>query len=164
MHDCELFGFPLPVPTRTRYDELGIGPDASNDDIRWAKSALVSRLLEEQRALEREPDHDTAGQDLDELGRRIEALGRKAREVNRWDLDKPDARYAYDCAHPPLALLKLEDCGDGGLTDRRTSLFLLRSAVAEALEARGEEVLHPSDLTRQDFSGDFSFHPLLDGT
>jgi hypothetical protein len=163
MQDTDLFGSPLPLPTHTRYAELGIGPDASNDDVRWAKSALVSRLLDEQRALERERDRGRTAEDLDELGHRIEALGRQAREVNRWDVDKPDARYAYDCAHPPLALLKLEDCGDGGLTERRTYLFLMRSAMAESLEAQGEAVLHPSDLTRQDFTGDFSFHPLLDG-
>jgi hypothetical protein len=163
MDDSDLFASPLPVPRNTRYAELGIGPDASNDDVRWAKSALVSRLLEEQRGLERERDRSTTGEDPGEPGHRMEALGAKAREVNRWDLDKPDARHAYDCVHPPLALLKLEDCGGAALTDRRTYLFLLRSAIAEFLEAQGEEVLHPSDLTRQDFIGDFSFHPLLDG-
>jgi hypothetical protein len=140
----ELFGSPLPLPQHTRYDELGVTPDASNEDVRWAKSEAVSRLRDEHGVLDAE--------------RR-----QKAEDINQWNLDKPDARLAYDCAHPPLALLKLAPSADAALTDPRTCLFLLRSAISEFLEARGEEVFHPSDLTRRDFTDEFDVHELLDG-
>ena len=73
-----------------------------------------------------------------------------------------EMRLAYDRAHPPLALLKLESCADPVFVDRRTRMFLLRMALSEFLIARQEQVFHPSDLTRGEFSDDFSFNPALD--
>jgi hypothetical protein len=140
----ELFGSPLPLPKHTRYDELGVSPDASNEDVRWAKLEAVSRLRGEDRSLEAE-------------------ARQKAEDINQWNLDKPDARLVYDCAHPPLALLKLAPPADAALRDPRTFLFLLRSAISEFLNAHGEEVFHPSDVTRRDFTDDFDHHELLDG-
>jgi hypothetical protein len=160
------------VPERTRYDRLGVGPDASNDDLRWAKLEAVSRLNQERLALQERLDRLTTGRETDpdgddpevvELRRQISERKQGADEINGWNLDKPEARLAYDCDHPPLALLKLDPSADAALTEPRTCLFLLRSAIAEFLEARGEAVFHPSDLTRPDFTDDFSFHELLDG-
>jgi hypothetical protein len=116
----DLFAQPLPLPGRTRYDALGLGPDATPEEVRWASGAAADRLQLEE------------------------------------------TRLAYDRAHPPLALLKLEDCADPMFVDERTHLFLLRLAISAFLEARGEPVFHPSDLTRRDFSDDFRFNPVLD--
>jgi hypothetical protein len=64
--------------------------------------------------------------------------------------------------HPPLALLKLRDCSPTDPADRRATLQSIRKEVAAFLEARGEIVFHPSDLTRDDFRGDYQPHDLLD--
>jgi hypothetical protein len=133
----DLFAHPVPVPQGTRYQELGLSPDASNEDVRWATSDMARRLK------------------ADQLQQRVE-------EVHGWDLDKPEKRSAYDCANPPLALLKLEDAGVAALTDPRVRLFLLRREISEFLLAKGAAVFHPSDLTRRDFSDDFSRNPILD--
>jgi hypothetical protein len=116
----DLFAQPLPLPARTLYDALGLGPDASTHELRWASGDAAKRLQRE------------------------------------------DARLAYDRAHPPLALLKLEDCADEWLVDERTCMFLLRLAISEFLAARHERVFHPSDLTRSDFSDELDFNPVLD--
>jgi hypothetical protein len=120
-HAVDLFSQPLPLPARTLYDALGLGPDASTHELRWSSGDAAERLQREE------------------------------------------ARLAYDRAHPPLALLKLEDCADELLTDERTCLFLLRMAISEFLAARHEQVFHPSDLTRRDFSDELTFNPVLDG-
>jgi hypothetical protein len=119
-HEVDLFAQMLPLPARTRYDALGLGPDATTDEVRWASGADAERLQREA------------------------------------------TRLAYDRAHPPLALLKLEDCADPVFVDERTHLFLLRVAISAFLEARQERVFHPSDLTRREFSDDFRFNPVLD--
>lgn len=118
--EVDLFAQPLPLPARTHYDALGLGPDATTDEVRWAS------------------------------GTGAEQLQREA------------ARLAYDRAHPPLALLKLEDCADPVFVDGRAHLFLLRMAISAFLEARQERVFHPSDLSRREFSDDFRFNPVLD--
>lgn len=82
---------------------------------------------------------------------------------NRLALDKPEERRAWDRAHPPLALLRLADCAGTNFAENHTILFLIRREVSRYLEERGEEVFHPSDLTRESFSADFHFHALLDG-
>jgi hypothetical protein len=119
-HEVDLFALLLPLPARTHYDALSLGPDATADELRWASGAAAESLQREE------------------------------------------TRLAYDRAHPPLALLKLEDCADPMFVDERTHLFLLRVAISAFLEARAEPVFHPSDLTRRDFSDDFRFNPLLD--
>jgi len=132
----DLFTHPLPLPQGTRYHELGLSPDASDEDVRWATSELARRLK------------------ADQLHGRVE-------EVHGWDLDKPEKRSAYDCANPPLALLKLEDAGVAALADPRLRLFLLRREISDFLLAKGEAAFHPSDLTRRDFAGDFTPNPIL---
>jgi hypothetical protein len=126
-------------------------PDAQA--LRNAEDA-VSKL--EAEALSGSPRFRALRAQADELERQVRAL-------NQASLDKPAQRAAYDGDRPPLALLKLEECADPWFSDPRTCLFLLRVTIAEFLTAHGEEVFHPSDLTRREFSEDFSFNQILDG-
>ncbi len=93
---------------------------------------------------------------------RLAELDRRIIDLNRLVLENPEERAIYDQAHPPLALLKLADCSRDGFTKTRTALMLLRREVSSFLEKRGERVLHPSDLIREDFREDFTPNPLLD--
>jgi hypothetical protein len=195
-----LFYYPFPVPQRTTYRELGIGPDASDEEVQAAKSATVRRLLEEkgrldqaiervydqvpglQRACEENEQADTvaspaARRTLAELeakalavdpalrNKRLRSaeLETKVHELNEQALEKPANRRAYDRAHPPLGLLNLRECAGDDFLEGVTCLHLLRKDVASFLSARGVAVLHPSDLTREDFTSDFSRNPILDG-
>ena len=203
-----LFDYPLPIPSDTVYQQLGVEPDATDDDIRFALAATRRRLEAEKREADVElqavfaelPELKTAYQQLDlaqeaggstpaadlrrtqstiaqlerkaigmqhrfkELRGQAASLARRILDLNRLSLEKPEERLKYDSAHPPLALLKLTACTrDEPLLDRRATLKLLRTELCRFLEARGETVFHPSDLTRVDFSGDFTPNPFLDG-
>jgi hypothetical protein len=195
-----LFYYPLPVPQRTTYRELGLEPDASDEEVQAAKSAALRRMLDEKNKLdqsiqavyEQVPGLKEAcgeGDQADTLGSRanasllaeLEAKGlaldsefrekrrrsaefkTKVDELNEQALEKPSNRRAYDRAHPPLGLLNLDECAASSFLEGVTCLYLLRKDVAGFLSARGAAVFHPSDLTRDDFSSDFSFNPILDG-
>lgn len=201
-----LFCYPLPPPEQAAYRELGVEPDASNEEVSAAKSATLGRLQTEKAQLEKSlqdvydavPGLRNAYQDLEgsgskpavparparDQGRLVELEGRARRldpdfrdkrqraaelatklgELNQQALEKPASRLAYDRAHPPLALLKLEDCATDDFVRGPTCLYLLRKDIAQFLAARGESVFHPSDLTRDDFLSDFAANPLLDGS
>jgi hypothetical protein len=197
---------PLPVPIPRLYRELHVQPDASSDEVAWARVAASTRLHREQAELEQAlthlaakvPELQPAAERLQRLRDTEQADARELREAEealvqleirafrvdpgfrkkRWriaevkqaildlagaSLDEPDKRRAYDRAHPPLALLKLEECAEAGWEDPRTCLSLLRTALTSFLTAQGEPVYHPSDLTCDDFSGDFDHNELLDG-
>lgn len=205
----ELFSAPLPTPRPSLYRQLRVEPDASADEVAWAKVAATTRLRREQARLQQE----LAGLDERVLGlrdarQRVELLrqlggeqapagellaaeqalarlesrafridplfrdkvrreaevGQAILDLSAGGLDQPGKRLEYDRAHPPLAILKLEECTETGFEDPLTCLFLLRASVASFLAARGEPVYHPSDLTREDFSADFTPNGLLDGT
>jgi len=67
---------------------------------------------------------------------------------------------------PPLDLLTLTECPSQPFadpTDTRTPLVQLRRELARFLASHGEDVYHPSDLTRDDFTADFTPNELLDG-
>jgi hypothetical protein len=98
-----------------------------------------------------------------ELRERFQELGEKIHNINNLGLHDPSIRLAYDMRTPPLSLFKLADCGQAWFKDNTNILYLLRRELSEFITAKGEVVFHPSDLTRQDFSGDFSFNPILDG-
>ena len=207
----ELFSTPLPSPVPRLYRELRIEPDASDEEVAWAKVAASARLRKEQaelraelasleahvagltdareqvRHLRRPPDseqQEPAPGELRHAERRLARLEteafkrdplfrakrRRADEVRQAivdlaasGLDEPEKRLAYDRAHPPFALLKMEECAEPAFDEPQTCQFLLRSALASFLAAQGEPVYHPSDLTRVDFSGDFDHNELLDG-
>ena len=122
--------------------------------LQKARSELAKRL---RKAQEVEPEFDRLRKEADDLEARIV-------EVSSLRLQSTEDRQAYHERHPPQALLQLADCTqDGFATESRVALFLLRRELAEFLAAEGDEVFHASDLTRTDFSGDFTPSPLLDG-
>jgi len=86
--------------------------------------------------------------------------------LNNLGLQNTEQRQAYNRAHPPLDLLELTACASEPFADpadTRTALVQLRRELARFLAGQGEEVYHPSDLTREDFTADFTHNPLLDG-
>ena len=70
---------------------------------------------------------------------------------------------AHDARHPPLPLLRLEPTWEPVLDERDVGLTVLRREIEVFLAAAGEEVHHPTDTTRTDFTGDFTRTHLLDG-
>jgi hypothetical protein len=133
-----LFSYPLPVPRRTVYERLGIGPDATAVDVRDASREYVNRLKAEG-----------ASED-------------KIAEANAMKLESAEQRLAYDSEHPPLALLRLVPPRSSFFQDRDHALAVLRRTLERLLASRGEPVYFPSDVTRTDFTSDFSYSPLLD--
>jgi hypothetical protein len=139
---------------RQRVAELESGPrDALAQELRSAHSRLAD--LETQAEL--------LHPELRSLRRRADELGRRILELNEVRLEDPQGRKAYDDAHPPLGLLKLADCTRDAFTEQKAALHLVRRELSRFLVERGEEVFHPSDLTREDFTADFTPHPILDG-
>jgi len=133
-----MFRIPLPVPGRTYYDLLGVGPEATSTEVR---RALVEykKLLQAQNA---SPE--------------------KLAEANALNLADEAAREAYDAARPPLALLRLEPPGGMVFYDRGASLNALRKELEQFFSSRDAEVYYPSDTTRTDFTSDYSYLKLLD--
>jgi len=165
--------YPLPRAEGTLYDLLGIGPEASAEEILDAKQSRRNQIVARVAAADREMKQlaERTGSDphagsITDQQRELES--RKAslnEELDRFNLEmskleNPENRKAYDASHPPCALLKLDSL-DFPLSNRRLLPLLLRREVSQFLEALGEPVFHPSDLTRSDFTGDFTPSPLL---
>ncbi|HKQ91591.1 MAG TPA: hypothetical protein VJZ77_12955 [Blastocatellia bacterium] len=127
--------------------------EADSKELRAARKKLAEL---EQKAEAVSPNFKRLRESSSHIEMRIH-------EINRIALGNPKARLAYDRANPPLELLKLGKCARDEFTESKTALALLRRELSEFLAAQGEEVFHPSDLTRQDFSADFIFNPRLDG-
>lgn len=116
--------------------------------------ATFGRL--ERHAREQFPDYDEWSSEATFCARRIE-------ELNRLPLLTPEQRRTYDEEHPPLGLLDvLTPTYDDFARDKATALALIRTNLEHFFADHGEEVLHPNELTRADFSQDFSPSPLLD--
>jgi hypothetical protein len=202
-----MFDYPLPIPRHTHYEELGIAPEATPDEIREAKESSINRLVEQRNsvlkalkevyrhvpALEgayrdvekprNNPDSTEAEElrqsrkkltaleqkalkirpDYRELRGRLEKLDSAERRINIKAFDNPEARTADDEDNPPLTLLKLADCAEDKFYDNRVAMDLIRRELTDFLEMQGETVYHPSDLTRRDFTTDFTPNELLDG-
>jgi hypothetical protein len=201
-----MFDCPIPLPTSTHYDTLGVRPEATAEELRDAmtelsaalralKKAVVDELeavrtavpglreaAEELKKLQGESGSDPkkvseAGQNLSrlelqavainpryrDLCNRERELGEEELRVNQMALQNPSARQDYDKSNPPFELLKLADCARDELDDPRFAAARLREELVAFLTARKEPVFHPSDLTRSDFSGDFTHNPILDG-
>lgn len=135
-----MFRLPLPLPRGTHYARLGIGPEATADEIREAADEYANRLRAQ-------------GASEDKLA--------EANELKA--LARADERARYDSEHPPLGLLRLEDTWSGFFEDRARSLAVLRRELEGFLESGGAAVHFPSDLTRTDFTDDFAYSPILDG-
>lgn len=134
---------------REAYEDVAIADRAALPDTQTRRAEL------EARAVEKDPEFREKRGRSAEIVRRIE-------EINDQALENPVNRRVYDRAHPPLALLKVEDCAVDEFLEGATRLYLLRKDVAGFLSERGVAVFHPSDLTREDFSSDFAFNPILD--
>jgi hypothetical protein len=123
----------------------------------------LDRLKDERKKmLERRADDVDA--EAYKHQRRLTEIDGDIHRLNALALDNPEKRREYDRKHPPLALLCLADATRlDYLDDVRTMFFLVRQELAGFLAERGCEVLHPSDLTRADFSYEFVHNELLDG-
>jgi len=97
-----------------------------------------------------------------EMLREIEEIERRKIRINQITIDNPEARQQYDREHPPLALLKISDANRDGFVENRTTITLLRRELSQFILAKGEEIFHPSDLYREDFSADFAHSHILD--
>ncbi len=124
-------------------------------DATAAEDRATLRKLE-RRAAEIDPHYRDLIQQSRDLRARHERL-------NALPIDSTEAREKYDGLTPPFRILKLEEGGNVGFMDDARGLRMLREELAEFLGARGVEVYHPTDLTREDFSADFAYRPLLDG-
>jgi len=136
-----------------RDHEAAVSCGAGAPEVRAAE-----RRLAEQQALAR-----AVNQDYQRVVERVRRVEIAINELNLLDLTNPTKRREYDQANPPFELLKFAECERDEMADPATATALLRRAIAAFLEARGEEVYHPSDLTRRDFRTDYTLHPLLDG-
>jgi hypothetical protein len=210
----QVFDYPLFVPNFTLYEDLGIEPEATMQQIQDAinerkqeyqtQAGEISKKLykvyqkvqglqeTEDQALtlkHENPDFRASNQGkkslevherLDNLRKQAVAenseymqlrdqlrdLTAKEENLNNLPLSNPTNRLDYDRANPPLELLKLAECTRNDLFDRghgSIALTVLRDELSQFLAEQGEVVFHPSDLTRADFSSDFSYVPLLDG-
>jgi chromosome segregation ATPase len=135
-------------------------PSDVNREIVAVRRDELSRLR--RRAQEIDPRYVDMREELTALKQRKTAL-------NRINLQSNEQRDDYDSANPPLDLLKLERdernpfSRDESLDlNTKTTLALLRHEISSYLAELGEDVFHPSDLTRESFAEDFVFNPLID--
>jgi len=140
---------------RRKVDALRNNSAQAIPDALTKAQAELARL--EQQARAKYPN-------LDQMRERSAELGERHRAINRMNVENADQRLAYDRAHPPLELLKIESVADEAFSGNKFPLPLLREVLSEFLAGHGEDVAHPSDLTRKDFSDDFTYNQLLDGT
>lgn len=133
-----LFALPLVIPRSTHYARLGVAPEATADEIRVASAKLDADL------------------------RARGASAEKLAEAHAINLENGRVRAAYDADHPPLSLLRLEPTGHPVFDDKATCLAVLRRELEEFLRDAGEIVYHPVDITRTDFTADFTPTPLID--
>jgi hypothetical protein len=201
-----MLAFPLFISDTSDYATLGIGPEATSEEINEAKLELIDRIKAIRRQIDRKIDGvyrdvdglKAASEELKELrGRgdvanpealraaelRLAGLEEKARllapefqewtersaelerqihDVNRMGIHKREERLAYDRRNPPFELLQLARPRRDCFSDPRVVLAMLRRELVELLDSRGEDVFHPSDLIRDDFTGDYCFNPILD--
>jgi len=98
------------------------------------------------------------------LRERLERIEDQLKQLSATPLNRADSRAKHDQDHPPLALLKVEDgARDAFATEPRVALTLLRRETSAFLSRQNETVFHPADVTRRDFSSDFTYAQLLDG-
>lgn len=161
-----MFDLPLTADRVSRYADLGVTPEALADELREAKAEATAALDVERARLDTElrslaPDATARSR---EIRRALDEIDRRKVQLNQITIDNPEARQAYDREHPPFGLLKLEDASRDGFVATRTALTLIRRELSRLFSSQGEDVFHPSDLHREDFTGDFTPNSLLDGS
>lgn len=135
--------------------ESGSQPDAGSPRAAEAKAESLNKARTEIARLEQKTD-------LADIRRRSDNLQSRMDAINALGLERPQARSAYNRMHPPLELLQIQACASEAFSGNRFPLALLREELSRFLAEQGEEVSHPSDLTRADFSADFTYNALLD--
>ncbi|MFH1464833.1 MAG: hypothetical protein ABIO70_10655 [Pseudomonadota bacterium] len=156
-----MFHYPLPLPADTVYTRLGVTPEV--DPAALARALNAFRAAREREQLTLRAKQEAKGSFSPEEQRRLDELAEELRELNGLALDSEVGRATYDGEHPPLALLKLVEGSVPLYDDWGATLAMLRKELTEWIEAKGEPVAHPTDLSRRDFSGDFTHLDLLDG-
>ncbi|MFM9966072.1 MAG: hypothetical protein ACKV2Q_33240 [Planctomycetaceae bacterium] len=127
----------------------------SKSDPAQLRAAQLKLASLEEQALRLQPQFKSLLTQQADLERRVN-------ESALLPIQNPEERLKYDASHPPLELIKLADCATAPWNDRKTMLALVREELASFFEQAGEPVFHPSDLTRSDFSHDFTHDPTLD--
>ncbi len=133
-----LFTLPLVLPRSTHYSRLDVPPEATAEEIRAA-------------AARHDTDLKARGASKDEVA--------EAHSVN---LDSSARRAEHDAGYPPLALLRLEPTWNAIFDDRAAGLAMLRVEIENFLVDASETVFHPTDISRSDFTADFTYCPLID--
>lgn len=156
----------FPLPPTDPYDDLGVGPEATDAEIAEARlyvaNRLRSRLALIRRTLAAEPA-DTESDRSRALRARLDELETRLLALNRSPLATTIGRAAYDAEHPPLELLKLAELEplDQGLG--RFERERLERDLREFLAGLGEPSPPGSDAERDDCLVDFTPDPFLDG-
>jgi hypothetical protein len=142
-------------------------PEASRDDESRIQPSQSANHLEKDRVTQdsRHGSEKLASAKLDELKRKKEQLEQEILDINSFiaTVESQKKRAEYDRRHPPCALLKIESTSETEFSDLKRILFFIRCEVANYFAERNIPVVHPSDLTREDFQADFSYNKLLDG-
>jgi hypothetical protein len=134
-----LFSLPLVLPRATHYTQLRVRPEATAEELRAAAARYDARLKAE-------------GASKEEIA-----------EAHSISLENSTARAEHDARFPPLSLMRLMPSWEPIFDDRAVGLTVLRREIEEFLADAGAAVHHPTDTTRSDFTGDFTYTPLIDG-
>jgi hypothetical protein len=134
-----LFFLPLVLPRATHYSQLGVRPEATAEEIRAAAARYDARLKADGASKE------------------------EVAEAHSVSLENSTARAEHDVRFPPLSLMRLIPSWEPIFDDRAVGLTVLRREIEEFLADAGTAVHHPTDTTRSDFTGDFTYTPLIDG-
>jgi len=141
------------------YDKLkalrGQGRDVDTNEL----------ITLEQHLAELEKKAFVINPNFKELRKQLRNISQEINEINQLNLETPLVREQYDKENPPCALLKLENNDQEIFTEkgRKLALYLLRLEISDFLSSNGEECYHPGDLTRKDFTSDFTYNLILDG-
>ena len=140
--------FRIEITNDSHYAVLGVSPDASPEEITQARDLGVHSLRVRQRLEPAKRDELVERQKL--LNAAGEALARPAR------------RRQYDEANPHLHYFAVRTAAAPMFVTTPDRVVALRAAIARHLDAAGVPLPRASDLERLDFTGDLTWHALLD--
>lgn len=140
--------FMVDLTVDSHYSALGVKPDALPAEIRDARDRIVEDLRLRQL---REPRNRDAY--LAEQARINQAAEELARPARREQYDRANPHLRFFTVRPAVAPMYVS------VPDR---VVALRAAIRDHLDAAGSPLPPASDLDRQDFTADFTRHPLLD--
>lgn len=140
--------FMVDLTVDSYYSLLGVKPDALPAEVRDARDRKVEDLRLRQ---------------LREPGNRDTYLAEQAR-INQAaeELARPARREQYDRANPHLRFFTVRAAVAPMFVSVPDRVVALRAAIRDHLDAAGAPLPPASDLDRQDFTADFTRHPLLD--